>query len=97
MLHEALDVLDPGMRGMAEPHCDLALHVERRPLFGAPRDEMQVAAHRPQEIGAAAEGPVLLRVEYAALDQLIRLAHAVDVSRDPEQGVQVGAIRPCRP
>ena len=50
---------------------------------------MQVAAHRPQEVGAAAEGAVFLRVEHAALDQFVGLAHAIDVFRDPEQRVQV--------
>ena len=50
---------------------------------------MQVAAHRPQEIGAAAEGAVFLRVEHAALDQFVGLAHAIDIFRDPEQRVQV--------
>src|SRR5664279_3924664 len=50
---------------------------------------MKVAADRPQEIGAAAEGAILLRVEYAAFDQLIGLAHAVDIFSDPEQRVQI--------
>ena len=89
VLHEAFDILHAGMRGVAEPDRDLALHVERQPLFGAAGDEMQIAAHRPQEIGAAAEGAVFLRVEHAALDQLVGLAHAVDIFRDPEQRVQV--------
>ena len=89
MLHEAFDILHAGMRGVAEPDRDLALHVERQPLFGAAGEEMDVAADRPQEIGAAAEGAVFLRVEHAALQQLVGLAHAVDVFRDPEQRVQV--------
>jgi hypothetical protein len=50
---------------------------------------MQIAAHRPQEIGAAAEGAVFLGVEHAAFDQLIGLADAIDIFRDPEQRVQV--------
>ncbi len=50
---------------------------------------MDVAADRPQEIGAAAEGAVFLRVEHAALEQFVGLAHAVDVFRDPEQRVQI--------
>ena len=50
---------------------------------------MHVAADRPQEIGAAAEGAVFLRVEHAALQQFVGLAHAVDIFRDPEQRVQV--------
>ena len=89
VLHEAFDILHAGMRGIAEADRDLALHVERQPLFGAAGDEMQIAAHRPQEIGAAAEGAVFLRVEHAALDQFVGLAHAIDVFRDPEQRVQV--------
>ena len=89
VLHEALDVLHAGMDGVAEPDRDLALHVERQPLLGAAGEEMQIAAHRPEEIGAAAEGAVLLRVEHAALQQLVGLAHAIDVFGDPEQRVQV--------
>ncbi len=50
---------------------------------------MEIAADRPQEIRAAAEGAVFLRVEYAALHQFVGLAHAVDIFRDPEQRVQV--------
>ena len=89
VLHEAFDILHAGMRGIAEPDRDLALHVERQPLFGAAREEMDVAADRPQEIGAAAEGAVFLRVEHAAFEQFVGLAHAVDIFRDPEQRVQV--------
>ena len=50
VLHEALDVFQAGMRGVAEPHRDLALDVEGQPLLGAAGHEMHVAAHRPQEI-----------------------------------------------
>ena len=89
VLHEALDVLHAGMRGIAEPDRDLALHVERQALFGAAGEEMQVAADRPQEIGAAAEGAILLRVEHAAIEQFVGIADAVDIFRDPEQRVQV--------
>ena len=89
VLHEAFDILHAGMRGVSEPDRDLALHVERQPLFGAAREEMDVAADRPQEIGAAAEGAVFLRVEHAAFEQLVGLAHAVDIFRDPEQRMQI--------
>ena len=50
---------------------------------------MHVTAHRPEEILAAAEQLIFLFVEHAALDQLVRLAHAVDVFRDPEQRMQI--------
>ncbi len=77
------------MAGVSEPDRDLALQVERQPLLGAAGGEVDVAAHRPQKIGAAAESTVLLRVEHAALQQLVGLAHAIDIFRDPEQRVQV--------
>ena len=77
------------MLGVAEPHGDLALDVERQPLLGAADEEMHVAAHRPEEILAAAEQLIFVLVEDAALDQLVRLAHAIDVFGDPEQRVQV--------
>ena len=89
VLHEAFDILHAGMRGITEPDRDLALHVERQPLLGAAGKEMDVAANRPQEIGAAAEGAVFLRVEHAVFQQFIGLAHAVDVFGDPEQRMQV--------
>ena len=77
------------MRGVAEPHRDLALDIERQPLFGAAGDEMHVAAHRPEEVFAIAEQAVFLTVKDAMFDQLDGLAHAIDVFGDPEQGVQV--------
>ena len=89
VLHEALDVLLPGMLGVAEPQRDLALQVEGDPLLGAAGDEVQVAAHRPEEILAAAEQPVFPLIEHAALDQLVGRVHQVDVLGDPEQRVQV--------
>ena len=89
VLHEPLDILQAGMLCVAEPHGDLALDVERQPLLGPPHKEMHVAAHRPEEILACAEALVFLLVEYAALDQLIRLTHAINVFGDPEQRMQI--------
>ena len=77
------------MLGVAEPHRDLALDVERQPLLGAAGEEVHVAADRPQEVLAAAEQLELLGVEHAALGQLLDVADAVDVLGDPEQRVQV--------
>ncbi|MEY9281357.1 hypothetical protein ABIA03_002549 [Bradyrhizobium yuanmingense] len=89
VLHEALDVLHARMRGVAETYRDLALEIEGEALLGAATVEMQVAAHRPEEVGAAAEAAIFLRVEHAARDQLVGIADAVDVFGDPEQCVQV--------
>src|SRR5579871_4254193 len=72
VLHEALDVLHARMRGIAEANRELALQVEGEPLLGPPCDKVQIAAHRPEEIGAAPERAVFLRVEHAALQQLLR-------------------------
>ena len=55
VLHEALDVLQAGMRRVAEPLGHLALDVEGQPLLGAAGHEVQMAAHRPEEILGLAE------------------------------------------
>src|SRR5205814_8631610 len=67
----------------------LALDVEGEPLLRSPSEEVHVAAHRPEEILAAAEAHVFAAIEYALLDQLLGLAHAIDVFGDPEQRMQV--------
>ena len=89
VLHEALDLLEPRVLGVAEPHRDLALDVERQPFLRAAHEEVHVAADRPQEVLAAAEQLELVAVEHAGLGQLLHLAHAIDIFGDPEQGVQV--------
>ena len=89
MLHEALDVAQARVLGIAEPHRDLALDVEGQPLLRPSREEVHVAAHRPEEIAAAAEAAVLARVVDAFLDELLALAHAIDVFGDPVERVQV--------
>ena len=89
VLHEALDVLHAGMRGVAKPLCDLALHLERQPLLGTAGEEVHVASDRPQEVLAAAECTVFLRVEHATLHKILGLPNAVDVFGNPEQRVQI--------
>ena len=89
VLHEALDILHARMFGVAKPHGDLALDVERQPLLGAAGEEMHVAADRPLEVLAAAEQLQLVFVEHAAIDQFFDVMDAVNIFRDPEQRVQV--------
>ena len=79
----------PGRGRVAEALGDLALQVERQPLLGAAGEEVQVAAHRPEEVVALAEQPVVLGREHALADQLGLGAHAVEVFGDPEQRVEV--------
>ena len=71
VLHEALDVAQAGMRGVAEAHRHLALDVEGQPLLGAAGQEMQVAAHRPEEILGLLETGELGAREDAGLDQVL--------------------------
>ncbi len=59
VLHEALDVAQAGMGGVAEAAGHLALDVEGQALLGAAGEEMQVTAHRPEEILGLAEEPQL--------------------------------------
>ena len=56
---------------------------------GAAGDEMHVAAHRPQEILAAAEQLQLVLVEHVMIDQFLDGAHAIDIFAHPEQRVQI--------
>ena len=53
--HEALDRRFARPVGVAHPRRDLALIVEGEPLLGAAGDEVEVAAHRPQEALGALE------------------------------------------
>ena len=47
VLHEALDLAQPRMLGVAEAERHIVLHVEGKALLGAPGQEMQIAAHGP--------------------------------------------------
>ena len=89
VLHEALDVAQTRMLGVAEPHGDLALDVEGEPLFRPSGEEVHVAAHRPEKIAAATKAAVLARIVDAERDKLLALAHAVDVFGDPIERMQV--------
>ena len=89
VLHEALDVLEAGMGGVAEPHRHAALDVEGEPLLGAAGHEVEVAAHRPQEILGLVEAVELGAREDAGLDQFVARAHPVEILGDPEQRVEI--------
>ena len=72
VLHEALDRAQAAALDVAQPLGHRLLHVEGQPLLGAARQEMQVAAHGPQEVLAAAEGGVLVRREDRAPSTVAR-------------------------
>src|SRR4029078_10337532 len=50
---------------------------------------MDVAAYRPEEIGAATESTIFLRIEHAAFEQFVGLAYPIYIFRDPEQRMQI--------
>ena len=87
--HEALDRRFAGPVGVAHPGRDLALIVEGQALLGAAGDEVEVAAHRPQEALGALELAQLGRGEQADLDQVGDLGHPIGIFADPEEGVEV--------
>ena len=76
---------------------DLALDVEGQPVLGAAGDEVEVAAHRPQEIVGAVEPAIFGRGEQPGVDQLARRAgrrRRICRSRTARGG---RAGRPCPP
>jgi hypothetical protein len=74
VLHEALDVLHAGMRGIAEADRNLALEVEGQPLFRPFGQEVDMAAHRPQEILGLEGTRIRSDIEHAARDQLLAVS-----------------------
>ena len=77
------------MLGIAEALGHVVLHFEVQPLLGAAGEEMQIAAHRPQEIAAAEEERVFRFREDAFFHQLMQAAHAIDILGDPEQRMEI--------
>ena len=68
---------------------DLALIVEAEPLLGAAGEQVEVAAHRPEEALGAVELAELRGGQQAGLDQVGRTSHAVDIFADPVERVEV--------
>ena len=89
ILHKALDRALARAVGVAHPRRHLALQIEREPVLGAPRDRVEMTAHRPEKRLGAAERAVLGRGEQADIHQFARLAHLVDVLADPVERVEV--------
>ena len=58
VLHEALDGAQARVAAIAEPLGHQRLQIEGQALLGPAGQEMQVAAHRPEEALATAEAPI---------------------------------------
>ena len=89
ILHEPLDRRLARAVGKAHPRRHLALQVEGEPVFGAPGNVVQMAAHRPEEIGRATKPAIFGHGQQAGIDQLGGRAHLVDILADPVERVQV--------
>src|ERR1700677_3328615 len=89
VFHEAFDVAQAWMFGVAKPDRDLALDVKRQAFLGPAGEEMHVASDRPEKILAAPEHVVFVAVENAAIDQFLGLANPIDILGNPEQRVQI--------
>ena len=90
VLHEALDCVQAAMRLVAQALGHRRLEVEGQALLGAAGEEMQVAAHGPQEILALLEALQLRRgVNTPFSASRPGESGAIDELRDPEQRVQV--------
>src|SRR5690348_11272457 len=82
VLHEALDAARAGMGAIPHAGADFALPIERQPVFGAAGEEMEMAAHGPEEILRPREALRLFRREHFQLDELVYVVDAIDVFRD---------------
>ncbi len=89
VLHEALDAARASVVGIAHQPPDLALAIKGQPVLGATGEEVQMAPHRPQEILRPREALRLLGRQHLQTDELVDVVDAVDVFRDPEQGMEI--------
>ena len=87
--HEALDGRIVGPVAIAHPLGDLRLQVEGQALFGAAGGEMQVSAHRPEEIKGPDEGADFTPLEHLQLRHPVHRLGRVQIFGDPEEGVEV--------
>ncbi len=89
VLHEALDRAQAAAPVVAELLREPGLHVEGQQLLGAAALEMQIAANRPEEVLALAEGRHLVGLEDAGGHRRRPDALAIKVLREPVQRMQV--------
>mgnify|MGYP006915173993 CR=1 FL=1 len=88
VLHEPLDRV-MAVAAIAHAQRHFALHVEAQPVLGAAGEEVEVAAHGPQEVLGAGEGRQLVGREHALVGELCGILHPVDILGDPEERVEV--------
>ena len=88
-LHEDFDAPAAPHIFVAHRLGHLHLHVKGQLFRGTTGQQMQMAAHRPEERLRLGEGLILVRPEHALGHQLRAVIHVMDVFRDPEERMQV--------
>ena len=96
-LHEALDRRFSRPVGVMHDLRDARLIFEAQPLLGAPGEQVEVAAHRPEK----ALGPIEPRNSAARQqprpDEVGGPLDAMDIFADPVERLEVAQARPCPP
>jgi len=87
VLHEMLDRAAAGGVGIAHAPCDLDLQIECQLFAGAAGGQMQVAAHRPQEIVRLGKGGEFLFGKEPRRHQLGHVVDMVDVFCHPKEAL----------
>ena len=89
MLHETFDVFQSTMRLVTQPLGDVGLPVKAQAVIAAFRQEMQMAAHCPEEALAFLEHRKLIARECALLGEFVGGVGCVEKLGDPEQGIEI--------
>src|SRR3954454_10275815 len=88
-LHEPLDRGFSRAVGVVHDLGDARLIFEAQPLLGAPSEQVQMAADRPEEALGAVEASELGSGQQAGPDEVRRTLHAVNIFADPIERVEV--------
>ncbi len=89
ILHEQLDRAPPGHIDIAHARGHLDLQIKRQQLIGTFGGQMQMTAHRPQEIMRRRKGVIFLFGKQARLHQFGHIVDPVEILGDPEQRLQI--------
>src|SRR4029079_16077724 len=88
-LHEALDRRLPGAVGVVHDPRDARLIFEAEPFLGPAGEQVQMAAHRPEEALGAVEPAKLCGGEQPRSDEVAGALDAMDILADPVKRVEV--------
>ena len=94
VLHEALDRCEAVALAVrvtleAHPPRNLGLQIEAQLLLGLAAQKVHVAAHGPLKVLGGHEHREFVRLEHAAFEQIVVVAHPEQSFDDPEQGLEV--------